>query len=168
MARVRKIDKFIISTQNVIPQLVETSIDNVVMLLAAGGPAIPEDEYTVSGKTITWDAGVAGYNLEIGDIIVADYEYDDGLGDGDVIPPYDPTDSVHNPVLVQYDLIVIEINIVPSLIHVPVADTLIVKVNGNLTSEGVEWTRSGKVLTWISGTTLNINDVVYVEYRRSP
>ena len=170
MARVRNIENLIISAQNVIPQLAEIPIDNVAMVLSGGAPAIPQTEYTISGKTITWNDVEAGYNLEIGEIAVVDYEYENGIsegGGGGVTPPYDASDSSMNTVLVQYTTDVAEEDIVPKLIHVPVADTLIVKVNGIVVTEGVDWTRDGRTLTWISGTTLNVNDIVYTEYRRN-
>jgi hypothetical protein len=164
MARVRRVDNLTIAVQNVIPQLTETPINNIVMMLADGSAAIPTDEYIVSGKTVTWDEVAAGYDLEVGNVVVADYEYDDGEG---VVPPYDGSDATMNPSLISYDMVVAETNIVPKLIHVPVASTFVVRVNGSLVTVGVDWTRNGKTLTWISATTLNVNDVVSVEYRKS-
>jgi hypothetical protein len=162
MANVRSSENLTIIAQNVIPQLAETPLNDVVMMIAGGAPAIPVNEYTVSDKTITWDEVSAGYDLEIGEIVVVDYEYDDGEG---TVPPYDPSDPAMNPSFVEYDMIVAEENIVPKLVHVPVASTLVVMVDGNSTTEGVDWTRSGKRLTWISGTTLNVGDTVSVQYR---
>jgi hypothetical protein len=159
VSRVRKVENLEIITQNVIPQLAEIPIDNAVMMLAVGAPAIPTSEYTVDEQTIIWNDVVAGYDLEIGEVVVVDYEYDD-------VYPYDGSDPTMNPVFLSYNLTVAEEDIVPKLIHGPEAATLVVKVNDVVVTEGVDWTRSGKVLTWISGTTLNVGDTIYVEYRR--
>lgn len=167
MAILPKLENLTLVTQNVIPDLAETAYDNQVMILANGNPAVPETEYTVSGKVITWDEVIAGYDLEIGDVVNADYHYDDGVP---AVPPeeeYDSSDSGMNPVSMSYTMTVAEEDIVPKLIHVPVASSLTVSVNSISTTEGVEWTRSGKVLTWISVTTLEVGDVVSVFYRKS-
>jgi hypothetical protein len=29
----------------------------------------------ISVKTVTWNAGTAGYNLDVGDIVIVDYNY---------------------------------------------------------------------------------------------
>lgn len=163
MARVRVIDKFTISTQNVIPQLTYAPIDGLVTMVVVGAAAIPDDEYTVSGQTVTWDEVSAGYDLEVGDVAVIDYEYENGIS-GDA-PPYDEESSSSNPVEISYNLTVAETNTVPRLIHVPVSSTFSMLVNGGSTTAGVDWTRNGKNVTWTSATTLNINDIVSVEYR---
>lgn len=163
MARVRKVDRILITVQNVIDQLTEIPIDDIVMVTAAGAPAIIEDEYTVSGKTITWNVIGAGYDLDSGDVVVACYEYDNGLGAD--ITPYDGSDPTMNPNLLQYILTVIEEGIMPKLIHVPVASTLVMSVDGSAIILGVHWTRNGKILTWISGTTLSVGAIISVEYR---
>jgi len=166
MALIPKIENLTIVTQNVIPDLAEDAYLNQAMILAGGSPAVINDEYTVSGKTITWDSVAADYNLEVGEVVTVDYVYDNhqsGVGGtGGVYSPIDPT---QNPVDVEYDLIVIIQNIIPNLIHTPVVDSLTVKVNGVLKIEGVDWTHSARIITWISGSTLAVSDIVTVAYR---
>lgn len=167
MAILPKSENLTLITQNVIPDLAETVYENQVTILANGNPAVPGTEYTVSGKVITWDEVTAGYDLEVGNVVNADYHYDDGVP---AVPPeeeYDSSDSGMNPVSMSYDMIVAEEDVVPSLIHVPVASSLTVSVNSISTTEGVEWTRIGKVLTWISVTTLSVGAVVSVSYRKN-
>jgi len=167
MAILPKSENLVVATQNVIPDLVETAYQNLVTMLANGNPAVSGTEYTVSGKVVTWDEVTAGYNLEVGNVVNVDYHYDDGVSGVPVEEDYDSSDSSMNPVSMSYDMIIAEEDIMPKLIHVPVASTLIVSVNDVLTTENVEWTLSGKVLTWISATTLNVGDVVSVFYRKS-
>ncbi len=167
MAILPKLENLTIVTQNVIPDLAETAYESQVIILANGNPAVPGTEYTVSGKVITWDDAIAGYNLEVGNVVNVDYHYDDGVSAVPEEEDYDSSDSGMNPVLMFYDMMVVEEDIVPKLIHVPVASTFVVSVNDVLTTEGVEWTRSGKVLTWISATTLDVGDVVSVSYRKN-
>jgi hypothetical protein len=166
MALIPKIENLTIVTQNVIPALAEEAYLNQAMLLAGGSPAVPVTEYTVSGNTITWNPGVAGYNLEIGEVVTVDYNYDDHSasvgGTGGV---YDATDPGQNPTTAEYDLTVILQDIVPDLIHTPVPTTFTLKVNGVLKTEGVDWTRSDREITWISGSTLVVGDTVTVAYR---
>lgn len=168
MALIPKIENLTIVTQNVIPDLVEDAYLNQAMILAGGSPAVIGTEYIVSGKIITWNSGVAEYDLEIGEVVTVDYFYDDHLpGVGGTGGIYNSTDPAQNPVDVEYDLIVIISNLIPNLIHTPVVDSLTVKVNAVLKTEGVDWIQSGRVITWISGTTLVVGDVVTVAYRIS-
>lgn len=159
MAFIPKSENLVIVTQNVIPELAEIPVQDVVALITAGMPAIPVTEFTVNEKVITWNAAVAGYNIEVGEIVNANYLYDD-------VSSYDGADSSMNPVQVDYDMVVAELNVAPKLIHVPVSSTLAVLVNGTPVLEDVDWTRSGKVLTWISGTDLEVEDLMSVMYRR--
>ena len=71
----RKVEVFTISTQNVIPALADTPITTAITLFAGSAPTIPNVDWSISVKTITWDAGTAGYNLDVGDIVVVDYNY---------------------------------------------------------------------------------------------
>jgi len=166
MALIPNIENLTIVTQNVIPDLAEDAYLDQAMILAGGSPAVPDTEYTVSGKTITWDEVAAGYNLEVGEVVTVDYTYDDHtVGAGGTGGVYDATDPGQNPVTTDYDLIVIIQNTVPNLIHTPVANSFTLKVNGVLKTEGVDWTRSGRNVTWISGSTLVVGDVVTYAYR---
>ena len=161
MAFIPKSENLVIVTQNVIPELAEIPVQNVVALITAGMPAIPVTEFTVNEKVITWNEVVAGYNIEVGEIVNANYLYDE-----DSSSSYDGANSSMNPVQVDYDMVVAELNIAPKLIHNPVASTLAILVNSIPVLEGVDWTRSGKVITWISGTDLEIGDLMSVTYRR--
>jgi hypothetical protein len=162
MALVPNIENITIVTKNVIPSLSETPYQNFASILAGGSPAVYITEYKVSGKTITW---IADYDLEVGEVVTVSYTYDDGLPAS--VGVYDPTDPTQNPVTVNYNLTVTTINNVPNLVHTPVATTLVVKVNGVRKTEGVDWSYIGRVITWISGSTLNVGDIVNVSYRVS-
>lgn len=160
MPYIPKSENLTIVTQNIIPDLAEIPVNGVINLTVVGSAGIPVDEYTVSGQTITWDFTSAEYNLEVGEIVVANYLYDD-------VYPYDGSDSTHNPIDLSYERTVYTQNIVPKLIHNPVASTFAVLVNGSPVLDGVHWTRSGRDLTWISGTDLEVGDAVTFSYRRS-
>ena len=73
MATVWKLDTLVISVQNIIPELTEYPINGVVLTLTAGVPALPDTEFTVSDKTITWNPIVAGYDLEVGEKVYVYY-----------------------------------------------------------------------------------------------
>lgn len=145
-------------TKNVIPSLKYTPYGGVVNLLAGGSPAVPVTEFTVTGTTITW-AGI--YDINVGEIITVFYDYDDG---SDV---FDASDTTMNPLEVSYNLTVIQENIVPKLIHTPVSGTLSVTVNSVRVNEGIDWSISGRTITWL-GSTLSVGSRVGVIYRRTP
>lgn len=168
MALIPKIENLIITIQNVIPDLAETVYLNQAMILAGGTPAVPIVEYTVLDKTITWNSGAAGYNLEVGEVVTVNYEYDDHTsGVGGTGGVYSPTDPAQNPVTVEYNLTVIIQNLVPKLIHTPVVNSFTLKVNDVLKTEGVDWVRSNRDITWISGSILAVGAIVTVDYRIS-
>lgn len=73
----RKVETFIISVQNIISNLVFEPIINALMVFVInkGYPTNPTTDWSISGATITWNQIGAGYNLEVGDIVVVDYNY---------------------------------------------------------------------------------------------
>jgi hypothetical protein len=164
MAEVRNVEVLTIAVEDVIPNLAETPVTGKVMLDAGGVPARPGEDFTVSGKVITW---LQPFTLSVGDKVTADYQYDDGISPngGD---PEDPTNPEQNPWLFNYNKVVAEEDIVPDMIHIPVGDTLVVKVNDVTVVRGTDYTwGGGKTLTWISGTALEVDDVVNFQYRKS-
>jgi hypothetical protein len=70
-----KVEALTIATLNVIPDLQFTPIVGAVTVVAAGGNTVPGVDWTISGKTITWNAGAAGYNLDPSDWVVVTYLY---------------------------------------------------------------------------------------------
>lgn len=166
MALIPKIENLTIAATNIIPDLEEDAHLNQAMILAGGSPAVPDTEYIVLGKIITWNSGAAGYNLEVGEIVTVDYTYDDHTaGAGGTGGVYDATDPGQSPVTIDYNLTVVTQNIVPKLIYTPVVGSFTLKVNSVLKIEGVDWTRSGREVTWISGSILAVDDIVTVVYR---
>lgn len=164
MADKSRVQVLIIAVEDIIPTLAEIPIAGTVNMDAGGVPALPGDDFTVSGKVITW---LQPFTLSVGDKVTVDYEYDDGV-DPFAGDPEDATDSNQNPSSIDYNKVVAEEDIVPKMIHIPVVDTLIVKVNDVTVVRDTDYTWGGvKTLTWISGTTLSVDDVVNFQYRRA-
>ena len=163
---IRRIEVLTVLVQNTIPQLQEVPYNNQVMLTVSGAPAVIGIDYEVEGVDITWNALIAGFDVEAGERVVADYEYDDGSGYGNG-SVYDGTDSFQNQSTMEYSLTVIETNIFPKLMHSPIISTLSCSVNNISVSIDLDFIVEGKDVTWISGTALNIGDVIYVSYKKN-
>ena len=72
-SRVTRRESITIVTNNVIPDLSFTPLQGIVWLDVAGVSQRQESDYTVSGVTITWVPGTAGFDLLTGDIIQVYY-----------------------------------------------------------------------------------------------
>lgn len=155
-----KYETLTIITQNIIPKLTEIPYDNVVQLTTMNASCTLGVDYDVSGKTVTFYPLIANYDLLVGDTITVYYLYNNE-------EIYDPSSPSVNPSNVTYNIEIVEENIVPKLIHRPVTDTLYVLRNGNVVIEEVDWEIEGKVLTWVSLTTLEVGDILTVDYRRT-
>ncbi len=66
----------VITTQNVIPDLANPPKWPNEIDLYVGGLHQPKENYSVSGLTITWNAGVAGFNIDPGDQVEVSYDAD--------------------------------------------------------------------------------------------
>lgn len=69
------VETLTVVTQNVIPALANSPDTGALHIIAAGTNTEPGVEWTITGNVVTWDEVEAGYNLEIGDTLIAVYMY---------------------------------------------------------------------------------------------
>lgn len=93
-----------------------------------------------------------------------DYTFDTVINDESTPYADSPEALTDENIQIQYDAEVGELNVMPKLLHLPVQDTLTVLVNEVPTVEDIDWTRSGKSMAWISGTDLEVEDILHIEY----
>jgi hypothetical protein len=65
-----------VTALNTVADLTYTPADDTILLMVSGLPQAPTD-YVVSGKSITWNSGNAGFDLEVTDDVMAFYQSTD-------------------------------------------------------------------------------------------
>lgn len=72
-----KVEVLTIAIKNVIPDLAFTPIANTLIVFPVGSVGTEAVDWSLSTKTIIWDEITAGYDLEVGDIVIVRYNYND-------------------------------------------------------------------------------------------
>lgn len=152
-----RVDSLTVLTQNVIPDLTYYPEENSITIDAAGASTVPGVTWSISNKTVTWNAVAASYDLEVGDSVVVSYEYDPSTErNGGTIQ----RNSLREPKTITIE------NRVPPLAHIPYGGILEISVN-SVPTNGVGWSLQDNIVTWdeeVSGYNLDIGDELICTY----
>ncbi len=141
-----------IVTKNIIPALAFTPKNNSCVVLYVWGQKHRNGtDFTVSGKTITWVAATAGFDIDPDDDVFVVYEYENA----DIYQSYEQKTIVTK-------------NVIPNLSFDPKNTShVILYVNGQKQENGVDFSVVGRVVTWdevTAGFDIETTDDVFCCY----